>query len=456
MYLAKEPSTNPAHKAMSLNKNSIYSFWIMLFFCGVIPVSAFSQTDLDPIIEPLLKRYRITPLQTLNARNEALYEAGARLFSDNILSGNRNISCQDCHTPRNGTSDGLALSLGQGKNLDFGQSKRQLKGAVLRRNSSALFNLGQAAATHMFWDSRVKYQYWGDPGYVTPEPRLNGSQPAAKDIVENLKRPVDVQALFPPLARDEMRGYKGENELANADTNEEVWRRLVVRIRRERPQILSLIEQAYQLDSPYEVNIGHVGGAIGEFISHRFQATDTPFDRYLNGNKGALTAEQKKGLMIFLERGRCVFCHNGPLLSNNVVMSTGVPPLAAVGQELDKGRGSVTADKNDNFLFRTPPLRNVVFTAPYMHDGIFITLAEVIEHYDNVYQSLDSFQADPKLFTPYTSKIKQEKNNAILSSIADQISPLIQSPLNLSNEEKSALLEFLSSGLRDDSFLQEL
>ncbi len=105
-------------------------------------------------------------------------------------------------------------------------------------------------------------------------------------------------------------------------------------------------------------------------------ARDSRFDRYARGDKRALTLHEKNGLVVFIGKGRCARCHNGPNFTDNKFQNIGA------GQEDDKGRFAVTAIESDLGAFKTPSLRNVELHAPYMHDGSLPTLEAVIEYYD--------------------------------------------------------------------------
>lgn len=102
------------------------------------------------------------------------------------------------------------------------------------------------------------------------------------------------------------------------------------------------------------------------------------FDRFLMGDKDALSSEAKQGLEIFRGESGCVRCHKGPLLSDGKYYRLGVAYR-------DQGRAKVTGKKEDRFRFRTPSLRNVAETGPYMHDGSLKTLDDVVMFY---YRSL--------------------------------------------------------------------
>jgi cytochrome c peroxidase len=107
---------------------------------------------------------------------------------------------------------------------------------------------------------------------------------------------------------------------------------------------------------------------------------DSKFDKSLNGT-ATLTAQEENGLTIFLDEGRgdCFHCHglpNTPLWTDNAFHNNGMDENFT-----DLGLGNVTGDPRDFGLFKTPSLRNLAYTAPYMHDGRFATIDEVINHY---------------------------------------------------------------------------
>lgn len=103
-------------------------------------------------------------------------------------------------------------------------------------------------------------------------------------------------------------------------------------------------------------------------------AIDSPFDRFLRGDKDALTPAAKKGLELFQGDAGCIECHHGPLLSDGKFYRLGI------GGE-DKGRSEISGDSADRYRFRTPSLRNIAETAPYMHDGSLRSLDEVVTFY---------------------------------------------------------------------------
>ncbi len=119
--------------------------------------------------------------------------------------------------------------------------------------------------------------------------------------------------------------------------------------------------------------------AIAQFERTLISA-NSPFDKYLLG-ENSLTPQEINGFAIFMDeaRGDCFHCHgneSSPLWTDNIFHNNGLDAIIT-----DKGLGNVTGDPNDDGKFKSPSLRNLAFTAPYMHDGRFQTLEEVINHY---------------------------------------------------------------------------
>lgn len=108
---------------------------------------------------------------------------------------------------------------------------------------------------------------------------------------------------------------------------------------------------------------------------------DSPYDRYINGNSGALSEPIREGLRIFRGKGNCTSCHLGPNLTDESFHNTGVAWRG--GRFSDDGRFAVTRNEKDQGAFKTPSLREVARTAPYMHDGSMATLEEVVAYYDS-------------------------------------------------------------------------
>lgn len=108
--------------------------------------------------------------------------------------------------------------------------------------------------------------------------------------------------------------------------------------------------------------------------------TDTPYDRYAHGDDTAISDSAKRGRLLFIGKAKCAECHSGEDFTSDRFRNIG---LFNRGTLDDRGRGAITGDAGDDGQFKVPSLRNVAVTAPYMHNGMFASLREVIEYYNN-------------------------------------------------------------------------
>jgi cytochrome c peroxidase len=127
-----------------------------------------------------------------------------------------------------------------------------------------------------------------------------------------------------------------------------------------------------------EVTIDRVAMAIACF-ERTLLSGNAPYDRYKLGNKQALTSEQVRGMSVFFDKAKCDKCHEGANFTLNAYANLGV---GSDKPDPDVGRFGVTKDPRDWGVFKTPTLREIAHTAPYMHDGSLKTLDEVVDFYD--------------------------------------------------------------------------
>ncbi len=175
---------------------------------------------------------------------------------------------------------------------------------------------------------------------------------------------------------------------------------------------IQYFEQVYE-SKPDSALVLH---AIAEFIRSLESGGSAPHDQWINDfNPNALNDAQLRGREIFLEKGKCFDCHFGPDFTGDEFKNIGLYN----GENLnDAGRFLITNDSTDLGKFKVPTLRNITLTAPYMHNGMFATLEEVVAFYN-----------DPK--------------SIISNSI--NIDTLLQQPLNLTEQEQADLVQFLHS-----------
>lgn len=266
-------------------------------------------------------------------------ELGRRLFFDPRLSGDATISCATCHDPDSGWADGLPMSDGY-------------PGSRYFRNTPTVVNASLGKL--MYWDGRL---------------------PAAD---------------LPTVVRDHI----AEAHFFQADG------RLVIERLRQVPAYEAEFQQAFGGEPTY----GRILNAVAAFLK-TLRSQDVPFDRFLSGQADAIGESAKRGLTLFQGKAGCINCHHGPMLSDGDFHSLGfaanpelfADPLRHItfrrffrtlgvpGYEhlrRDPGLLCVSKKQADMDRMRTPTLRELVTTAPYMHDGRLKTLADVVSFYN--------------------------------------------------------------------------
>jgi cytochrome c peroxidase len=171
-------------------------------------------------------------------------------------------------------------------------------------------------------------------------------------------------------------------------------------------QVLKPIEDPNEMDLPIDEaarRVGltpvHLSRALASFV-RSILSGNSPYDRFANGDRTALSKEQHAGLQVFRGKGNCTACHVGPNFTDERLHNTGVAWNTST--YLDGGRAGITGNPADRGAFKTPTLRDVSRTAPYMHDGSLATLDEVVDYYDrgaNANSLLD-FEIRPLRLTP--------------------------------------------------------
>ena len=371
---------------------------------------------------------------------------GRDLFFDPILSGNRNIACATCHDPRQGTSDGVSLSLGEGAR-GHGMARAGTPGSALPqrlvRHTPSLYNLGAHEFTSLMYDGRVEADATTRFGYRLPDDHF-------------LERPVPstlaAQALLPLITPDEMAGHAGENPVADAVAANTItgldgaWDQLARRV----ADIPDYNQRFAWLIGPGEpIHITDISKVLADYIAYEFRATNSPFDAFLQGDDMALSNDALRGMALFYGKGGCGGCHSGPLQTDHRFHVLGVPqigPGKTGGPHwADYGRAHITGSDADKYRFRTPSLRNVTLSAPYGHTGAFPTLEGMIRHHLDAMTSLAEYTGDAALL-PQPGKPETELGAMTDFDEVLNIAAAIEiKPVPLSDSEISALLSFLAA-----------
>lgn len=425
---------------------------------------------LDQQLRGVISRNELRPLEANRGTlNPALVALGQALFFDKELSGNRDIACATCHHPQIASSDALPLSIGTGGRGLGAARVRDAGREFVPRHTLDLFNRGLPAWQTMFWDGRVA----GTPatGYATP---------AGDYLPDGLDNLLAAQAMFPVTLRDEMRGgwydiagytvqpgdtpvaddyprpagwhdvdvYGRPNELAAISNGREdmpvIWAGIMQRLLAI-PAYQTLFRQAYP-DTPLaELGFQHAANALAAFQIEAFTFLNTPWDQYLAGNNDALSAEAKAGALLFFGRAGCAGCHSGSLFSDQAYHNIAVPqfgPGRDAFAPLDYGRFHVTGDPADRYAFRTPPLRNVTLTGPWLHNGAYNSLEAVIRHHLRPAESLRQYDARQ---LPPDLRDSLQNHPVTIDAILATLDPALDQNLNLSAQEIRQLLAFLAA-----------
>jgi cytochrome c peroxidase len=395
---------------------------------------------LDRQLRAVIGESGITPLEPGPSPDPAMVALGQALFFDRELSGNRDVSCATCHHPRFTTGDAIPLSVGSG-GTDLGPERRLGQGhEFIARNATELFNRGSPEWTTMFWDNRVN---------GTPE--IGFHSPAVGQLPPDLDNILAAQAMFPVASDEEMRGLPGDvdlfghpNELGELIEEDytAIWDGLMKRILAI-PGYRDLFADAYPDLSIDQLGFQHAANAIAAFEIDAWTYLDSPWDRYLAGEDSALSDDARRGALLFYGEAGCARCHSGNLFTDQETHNVAVPQLGPGKDEeapLDIGRARVTNYPGDMFAFRTPPLRNVGLTGPWMHNGAFGTLEGALRHMLNPHESLRNYE--PGQLAPELQTAVHD-DPATLDLLLATVDPLVATPIELSDAEFTSLMAFL-------------
>lgn len=296
---------------------------------------------------------------------------GRKLFFDPILSIDSTVSCGSCHAPGIGFTDGRAFSQGVA--------------GITPRGSLGLMN----SAFHyngLFWDGR--------------------------------SASLEALALLPVTDPIEMG---------------ETWENVEEKLRRH-PAYPSDFRKAFGIERKDQISRALAAKAIAQFTRSLITAGQSRFDKFVRGEIFLEDNEYNGYLMYFdldpiLPDAECAHCHNPPLLATDGFFNNGLQEAPDGKSFQDLGRGKVTGKFSDNGLFKPPSLRNIALTAPYMHDGRFQTLAEVIAHYNS--GGKDSPTKSPLIYRLKLTPGQQADLLAFLETFTDTsdlVNPAFQSP----------------------------
>lgn len=302
---------------------------------------------------------------------------GKALFFDPILSRDASLSCASCHQPALAFTDGREVSIG-------------VEGRKGIRNSMTLVNLA-TIQTGFFWDGRVSKL---EEQVLHPITNPNEMGADLEQVVGRLALRKEYQWLFDESSIEDHEGhfqYKGDAPNGVHSTD---------------------------LDTPVE----RLGQALAAYL-RSITLSDSKFDRVLSGEEN-FTLSEERGWAIFfdatdyLPHGECSHCHTDPLFTNHKFFNNGISVVTDSKPVEDPGQGGITGIPQQMGRFRTPTLRNIAVTAPYMHDGRFQTLEEVIDHYNS--GGRQGFNVNPNVRPLHLSKEDMKDVIAFLHTLTDR------------------------------------
>ncbi len=267
----------------------------------------------------------ILPIPKTNELTEEGIRLGQHIFFDPVLSSTGTMSCSSCHLPELAFTDGKALSVG-------------VQGEQTSRSSMTLVNAAYYTQG-LFWDGRSEK--------------------------------LEDQALLP---------VEDDIELDHS------WEEVVEDLK-SHPEYPTMFRKAFGIEDSEEITKELTARALGQF-QRIILSGNSKYDRWKK-DIGVLTDEELLGFETFfdvnplLKDGECGHCHNEPLFTSNQYFDNGLQEANTIDDYGDIGRAVVTNKESDYGKMRAPSLRNIALTAPYMHDGRFETLEEVVEHYNS-------------------------------------------------------------------------
>ena len=353
---------------------------LAIFFIAIVGLYACRKDQPESMVTIVTNpNDRLNPFDNIktpadNPITPAKTNLGKMLFWDPILSGDKDVACVSCHHPDFGYAEDLDISIGS-NGVGLGSTRHfQTPNTIgfVKRNAHTVLNTAfngmdgkgdyDPANAPMFWDLR--------------------------------KKTLELQSLEPIKSLEEMRGHHFTDSTA-LDS-------VVARLKN--------IEEYRQLfkfafGSELSINADNIGKALATF-ERTLTATNSRFDGFDRGDKNILSDLEKTGMQLFQSVG-CSNCHSGPMFSDYQLHVLSVP---------DNPKSPYDKGADDKYAFRTPSLRNLKFTAPYMHSGRFTNLEQVIEFYD---VAADGRSANPNVkredIDPKVRQLKIQNVEAIMA-----------------------------------------
>lgn len=367
---------------------------------------------------------------------------GRLLWFDTLTGLNNDNTCAGCHSPTRGFGDTQSIAIGIDNNGIVGPDRQ---GPRNQRRTPMAVNT--AFYPNLMWNSRFA-SLSDDPFNNSLEFQFPPPEGLSLSYQPHL---LVAQAFIPPTERTEVAGFDflGDNYAIRA----EVLKRL-----NGTPAYQELFGQAFpEVSQGAPITFDMFGTVIAEFEFTLIRA-NAPIDEFARGRTLALTADQKKGAMVFFGKGRCVECHAVSAPSNEMFSDfkrhvIGVPQIAPVlsnvtfdgpGKNEDFGLEQVTGNPNDRYMFRSSPLRNVGLQPAFFHNGCFTRLEDAVRHHLDVFASARGYNARRAGVAPDLAVLLGP-----IEPVLARVDPLLATPISLSDDEFLWLVDFVRDGLLD-------
>lgn len=402
---------------------------------AVLAAGGCGPDSLDEQLREAIAAASVEPLDYGTSPDARRVMLGRALFYDKVLSGNRDVACGTCHHPATRTGDGLSLSVGT-KGTGVGSERTPGEGrGYVSRHAPELFSRGVEDWQALGWDGAIEQSKpWPLPSGVLMPSAIGEDVLAA-------------HAMLKVADRAAMRGIPGdfdvdgqENTLAYWPDDElpDMWSALIGRLVAI-PAYVDLFAAAFPDVPVGDLGFEHAALALSAYMVDTFALSESPWDLYVAGDDDAIVEPAKRGALLFYGKAGCSECHGGSLLTDQQFHNICAPQL---GVSEDRGRGARTGEAADAYAFRTPPLRNVSFTGPYMHAGSHATLEEALRHHLDACAELRTY-AGEGLPSRFQALVLDDA--ALLGEIELAAAPMAKERMDLGSEEISDLMQFLEA-----------
>ena len=345
-----------------------------------------NDAALDKSLQALIVEHELNQPFTpdLSPQSPLLANLGGELFFSSDLSIDGAAACASCHHPNHAGTDGIALPIGIGgqdsnhvgqERIDAAKAANPdlpLEG-LIPRNSPAVINAALYRKA-LFWDGRVQYHDSPDGKKVIAGIGAAQHNPS-NYLQENL---LQTQARMPLTSSFEMKGGQKPNRNSHEIEQD------ILLFLQSQPRWCQGFAKVFGIKPCNElITLNHLTQALAAFQA-TLVLTNSPFQRYIEGDTQALTSNQKRGAIAFLtskENGGagCVACHSGKTFSSERFYNINIPASGRGANDNGWDLGRHNVDRSaERFSFRVPILLNVAYTAPYFHNGVAHTLEDAI------------------------------------------------------------------------------